>query len=245
VGFTLSLLIADLSFDGRLLTEAKVGVLATALLSPLLAWAAFQALRRLPASMRARQLGRTAEALIDLADEVDPERDHVRGQADATVTLIEYGDFECSYCGLAESNIRELLAAEGDDLRFVFRHLPLSDVHPNAQLAAEAAEAAAEQGAFWDMYDLLLAHQDELTPRDIRGYAKELGLDLERFSEGLRQRRHAPRIAADVASADASGVTGTPSFFVNGRRHQGVYDVDTLKSAVRSARVRASAGSRV
>jgi Na+/H+ antiporter NhaA len=240
VGFTLSLLIADLSFDGRLLAEAKVGVLATAVLSPLLAWAAFQALRRLPTSMRARQLGRTAEQLIDLADEVDPERDHVRGGADATVTLIEYGDFECSYCGLAESNIRELLAAEGDDLRFVFRHLPLSDVHPHAQLAAEAAEAAAGQGAFWDMYDLLLAHQDELTPRDIRGYAQELGLDLDQFTEDLRQRRHAPRIAADVASADASGVTGTPTFFVNGRRHQGVYDVGTLSGAVRGARVRAN-----
>jgi Na+/H+ antiporter NhaA len=241
VGFTLSLLIADLSFDGRLLTEAKVGVLATAVLSPLLAWAAFQALRRLPASMRARQLGRTAEALIDLADEVDPERDHVRGQGDATVTLIEYGDFECSYCGLAEANIRELLAAEGDDLRFVFRHLPLSDVHPNAQLAAEAAEAAAAQGAFWDMYDLLLTHQEELSARDIRGYADELQLDLDQFTQDLRQRRHAPRVAADVASADASGVTGTPTFFVNGRRHQGVYDVRALSSAVRGARVRAAA----
>jgi protein-disulfide isomerase len=240
VGFTLSLLIADLSFHGRMLEEAKVGVLASAVLSPLLVWVAFQALRRLPASLRARQLGRTAEQLIDLADDVDPERDHARGRDDATVTLLEYGDFECSYCGLAESNIRDLLEAEGDDLRFVFRHLPLSDVHPHAQLAAEATEAAAEQDAFWDMYDLLLAHQDALSPRDIRRYAQELGLDLDRFTEDLRQRRHAPRIAADVASADASGVTGTPTFFINGRRHQGVYDVDTLRSAVRGARLRAN-----
>jgi protein-disulfide isomerase len=245
VGFTLSLLIADLSFGGPLLQEAKVGVLATAVLAPLVTWGSLQALRRLPASMRARQLGQTAEQLIDLADDVNPEHDHVRGSGDATVTLVEYGDFECSYCGQAEANIRELLAAEGDDLRFVYRHLPLSDVHPHAQMAAEAAEAAGHQGAFWDMYDLLLAHQDQLTLRDIRGFAQELGLDMERFGDDLRQRRHAPRIAADVASADASGVTGTPTFFVNGRRHQGVYDVDALRTAVRGARVRASAAARV
>ncbi|HUB35630.1 MAG TPA: thioredoxin domain-containing protein, partial [Solirubrobacteraceae bacterium] len=163
----------------------------------------------------------------------------IRGAPDAPVTLVEYGDFECPYCGRAEPAIRELLSQWGDDLRYVFRHLPLSDVHPWAQLAAEGAEAAAAQGNFWGMYDLLLAHQNRLTPADLHRYAEQLGLDTDRFAEEVRRRVHAPRIRADVASADASGVSGTPSFFVNGRRHTGVYDVDTLSAAVRAARARA------
>jgi Na+/H+ antiporter NhaA len=244
VGFTLSLLIADRSLSGELLDQAKVGVLASVLLSPLVTFAARLVIRRLPRSLRLRQLGETAEQIVDLFEDVDPERDHVRGRPDASVTLLEYGDFECPYCGQAEPVIRELLAAEGDDLSYVWRHLPLSDVHPNAQVAAEAAEAAAEQGAFWEMYDRLLSHQDELSPRDLKRHAEELGLDLERFGEDLRQRRHAARVAADVASADASGVSGTPTFFVNGRRHQGVYDLQTLTAAVRGARARASARER-
>src|SRR5207302_2345420 len=100
--------------------------------------------------------------ILDLAEDVDPARDHIRGPDDAPVTLVEYGDFECPYCGQAEQVVRELLSSFGDDVRYVWRHLPLNDVHPNAQLAAEAAEAAAEQGRFWDMYDALLAHQDAL-----------------------------------------------------------------------------------
>jgi Na+/H+ antiporter NhaA len=239
IGFTVSLLIAARAFGGELLEQAKLGVLAAAIVAPLLAWLVFRLIARLPASMRVRQLGRTAEQLIDLADDVDPERDHIRGAADAPVTLVEYGDFECPYCGRAEPAIRELLAEWGDELRYVFRHLPLSDVHPWAQLAAEAAEAAGAQGEFWGMHDLLLAHQGELTPSSLRGYARELGLDVERFAEELRRRTYAARVSADVASADASGVSGTPSFFVNGRRHSGVYDVATLSAAVRAARARA------
>jgi protein-disulfide isomerase len=190
---------------------------------------------RLPASTRARQLGRTAEQIIDLADEVDPERDHLRGSADAPVTLVEYADFECPYCGQAEPMIRELLAENDDGLRYVFRHLPLSDVHPHAQMAAEAAEAAGVQGAFWAMHDRLFDHQDRLTLSDLRRHAEELDLDVERFVEDLRQRRYASRVSDDVASADASGVSGTPSFFINGRRHHGVYDVDTLTRATDGA----------
>jgi protein-disulfide isomerase len=189
--------------------------------------------------VRARQLQGTADQIIDLADDVDPERDHVRGVDDAPITLVEYGDFECPYCGQAEPIIRELLSACDDDLRFVFRHLPLSDVHPHAQMAAEAAEAAAAQGAFWAMHDLLFAHQDELTARALRSYADELGLDPERFSDELRRRRHAARVRDDVATADASGVTGTPTFFINGRRHYGAYDTASLLAAVRSARAAA------
>jgi protein-disulfide isomerase len=189
--------------------------------------------------VRARQVGSTAEDLLDLVDEVDPDHDHIRGPEDAPVTLVEYGDFECTYCGQAERVIRELLASYGDDIRYVWRHLPLNDVHPSAQLAAEASEAAAAQGRFWDMYDTLLSHQGELGPRDLARYAADLGLDVDRFRDDLRRREHAARISEDVSSADESGVSGTPTFFINGRRHYGVYDIDTLTEAVGAAKVRA------
>jgi protein-disulfide isomerase len=122
----------------------------------------------------------------------------------------------------------------------VWRHLPLNDVHLNAQTAAEAAEAAAAQGRFWDMHDRLLDHQDELSPMDLDRHARELGLDVDRFWDDLRRRRHADRVAEDVAGADSSGVAGTPSFFINGRRYEGAYDRATLADAVRSARTRAA-----
>jgi protein-disulfide isomerase len=198
-------------------------------------------IRKLPAQVRARQLSRTAEELLDLSDEVDPERDHIRGAADAPVTLIEYGDYECPYCGQAEIVIRELLQSFGDDLRYVWRHLPLNDVHTHAQMAAEAAEAAAAQGAFWPMHDLLLDNQEELTPPQLSRFANDLGLDLDRFWDDVRRHRHADRISEDVASADASGVAGTPSFFINGRRYEGNYDLATLTDVVRRARTRAVA----
>jgi Na+/H+ antiporter NhaA len=235
IGFTVSLLVASLAFEGELLDQAKIGILATAVLSPAVAWVLVQVVTHLPDTTRARQLGRVAEQLIDLADDVDPERDHIRGRVDAPVTLLEYGDFECPYCRDAEPVIRELLDRYDETLRFVFRHLPLSDVHPHAQLAAEAAEAAGAQGAFWEMHDLLLDHQDALAMGDLLAYADQLGLDGERFAHELTHRRYAPRVSEDVASADASGVSGTPTFFVNGRRHQGVYDVDTLTSSVLAA----------
>jgi protein-disulfide isomerase len=195
--------------------------------------------RRLPASVRARQIAGTAEDLLDLAVEVDPERDHIRGPNDAAVTFVEYGDFECPYCGKAEESIREVLSAFGDDMRYVWRHLPLADVHPSAQIAAEASEAAADQGRFWEMHDVLLNHQGELGPRQLVEYATDLGLDVDRFRRGLQQREFAARVTEDVASADESGVSGTPTFFINGRRHYGAYDIDGLTSAVRSARNRA------
>jgi Na+/H+ antiporter NhaA len=235
VGFTVSLLVATLAFQGRLLEEAKIGVLVTAIASPALAWLAIQVMRRLPAELRARQLGATAETIVDLAEDVDLERDHIRGRPDAPVTLLEYGDYECPYCGHAAPVIAKLLDHLGDELRYVFRHLPLSDVHPSAQLAAEAAEAAGAQNAYWDMHDRLLTHQDTLAPSDLYRHAAALGLDLNRFSDDLRRRHFAHRVARDVQSADASGVSGTPTFFVNGRRHQGVYDVDTLTRAVKAA----------
>jgi Na+/H+ antiporter NhaA len=239
IGFTVSLLVSDLAFSGERLNEARLGTLSTVIVAPVLAWLATQVLRRLPSALRARQIGRTAEDIIDLVDEIDPERDHIRGPDDAPVTLVEYGDFECPYCGQAERVIRELLAEYGDDIRYVWRHLPLNDVHPSAQLAAEASEAAAAQGKFWQMYDTLLSHQDELGPRDLVRYARDLGLDVERFQEELRERLYNSRVSEDVSSADESGVSGTPTFFINGRRHYGVYDIDTLTEAVGAAKVRA------
>jgi Na+/H+ antiporter NhaA len=238
IGFTVSLLVSSLAFDGRELDEAKLGVLAAAVVATAAAWAVFRVVRLLPGSVRARQLRGTRDELLDLVDDVDPARDHVRGSDAAPVTLVEYGDYECPYCGQAEVVIRELLESFGDELRYVWRHLPLNDVHQHAQRAAEAAEAAAAQGAFWEMHRLLLEHQDALEDADLSGYAERLGLDVDRFTEELRDRAYAPRVAEDVATADASGVLGTPTFFVNGRRHRGAYDVESLTEAVRRARWR-------
>jgi Na+/H+ antiporter NhaA/predicted DsbA family dithiol-disulfide isomerase len=241
MGFTVSVLIASIALDGRQLEEAKIGVLATVIFAPAVAWLVFQAIRRMPAEVRARQIAGTYDDLLDLAEDVDPDRDHIRGPDDAPVTLVEYGDYECPYCGRAEAVIRELLDEFGDDLRYVWRHLPLSDVHPNAQNAAEAAEAAAAQDAFWEMHDKLIHNQDQLGAPDPERHAEELGLDVTRFRDEMRRRVHAPRVAEDVASADSSDVAGTPGFFINGRRHRGAYDVETLSRLVRDARGRARA----
>ncbi len=238
VGLIVSLLIATLAFHGTDLAEAKLGVLTAALCASVLTWIVFRLTSLLPKRLRLRLLLGAAESVIDLAVPVDPRRDHIRGPAKALVTLLEYGDFECPYCGQAEPVIRELLADYGD-LRYVWRHLPLSDVHPRAQFAAQGSEAAAKQGKFWEMHDQLLNHQGALTNRDLIGYAAELGLDTERFAADLARRAGAARIAEDVDSADLSGVSGTPTFFVNGRRHQGAYDLGTLTDAVRVARARA------
>jgi Na+/H+ antiporter NhaA len=237
IGFTVSILIATLAFDGAHLEEAKLGVLSAAVCAALLSWLVFGATAKLPTALRARMLIGPAEAIVDLAVDVDPERDHIRGNPDAHVTLVEYGDFECPYCGRAEPVVRELLSDYGD-VRYVWRQLPLTDVHPRAQIAAEASEAAAAQGEFWEMHDLLFQHQDALRPSDLEGYARELGLDTERFTDELRSHEYASRVADDVDSADLSGVSGTPTFFVNGRRHYGAYDIDTLTSSVRAAKAR-------
>ena len=241
IGFTVSLLIGSLAFRGRLLDEAKLGALGSVILAPLVTWGVLQLIRHMPTSVRARQLGRTADDILDLAEDVDPSRDHIRGSDDAPVTLVEYGDFECTYCGQAEQVIRELLSDHGDDVRYVWRHLPLNDVHPYAQLAAEAAEAAAAQGKFWEMYDMLLGHQGALRLADVANYARELGLDNERLVDEMRRGEYRDRVTEDVSSADESGVSGTPTFFINGRRHYGVYDIDTLTEAVRAAKRRAYA----
>ncbi|WP_295693034.1 Na+/H+ antiporter NhaA [Lapillicoccus sp.] len=235
--FTVSLLIAALAFTGPELAEVKLGILVAAVLSVLLTAAVFRVTDLLPPQRRARALLGRAELLLDLEVPVDDERDHVRGRLDAVVTLVEYGDFACPYCGLAEPVARAELI-DDLDVRFVWRHLPLGDVHPRAQLAAEAAEAAAAQGAFWQMHDLLLLRQEHLTVSDLLAYAEQLGLDRHRFHEDLVTHAHAGRVARDVESADLSNVSGTPTFFVDGRRFYGTYDRQNLRAAITAARER-------
>ena len=241
IGFTVSFLIAALAFTGDDLAEAKLGVLVAGVAASLLTWAEFRFTFLLPKPKRAVALLGDADQLTDLIPDVDEDQDHVRGPADASVTLVEYGDFQCPYCGRAEPVVRELLA--DTDLRYVWRNLPLTDVHPQAQLAAEAAEAAGLQGKFWEMHDLLFQHQANLRITDLLGYARKIELDEERFHEDMMRRASAERIANDLQSADLSGVSGTPTFFINGQRHYGAYDVQTLKEAIRLARLRAKIAS--
>jgi Na+/H+ antiporter NhaA len=233
VGFTVAVLVATLAFHGTELEEAKLGVIAAAIVASLLTWIVYRVTALLSPARQVRALLGDGEQLIDLCQPVDLERDHVRGPLDAAVTLVEYGDFQCPYCGRAEPSVREL--AEDVDIRFVWRHLPLTEVHPNAQLAAEASEAAAAQGAFWAMHDILLDNQEDLQPTDLLDYARALNLDVERFRADLDRGVHRARIAEDVATADQSGVSGTPTFFINGERHYGAFDVDTLRAAVSTA----------
>jgi protein-disulfide isomerase len=172
----------------------------------------------------------TEDATLTLA--VSEPRDHVRGPRTAPVTLVEYGDFECPYCGQAYPVVKELEARMGERLRVVFRHFPLTEVHPHAAHAAEAAEAAGAQRRFWQMHDLLYERQDALEDADLIGYASELGLDLDRFQVELAQGMHRARVREDFMSGVRSGVNGTPTFFINGRRHDGAWDLESLAEAV-------------
>ncbi|WP_158579913.1 Na+/H+ antiporter NhaA [Geodermatophilus marinus] len=226
IGFTISLFIVDLAFtDEARADQARVGVLAASLLAALLGWALFRlGDRRRPDGAGGRPV------LLD--PPVDPTRDHVRGPVDAPLTLVEYGDFECPFCGRATGTVEELLGRFGPRLRYVFRHVPLVDVHPHAQLAAEAAEAAAAQGRFWEMHDRLFAEQDRLTAPDLLQHAAALGLDVQRFAHDLGSGRYARRVEEDVESAEGSGVEGTPTFFVGGRRHTGPHDTESLAAAL-------------
>jgi protein-disulfide isomerase len=159
--------------------------------------------------------------LATLEPPVDPARDHLRGPADAPVTLVEYGDFQCPYCGDAYPVVQELVERFGDRLRFVFRHMPLADLHPRAPAAAEAAEAAAAQGRFWEMHDRLYEHQLELSDAELREHAAAVGLDVDRFDRELSEGVHAARVEEDYASGVRSGTPSTPRFFVNNVMHLG------------------------
>jgi protein-disulfide isomerase len=160
------------------------------------------------------------------------DHDHIIGSHDATMTLVEYGDYQCPYCGAAHPSVKEVLRVLGDDLLFAFRHFPLSQIHQYAFQAAEAAEAAGAQDRFWQMHDLLFTHQDRLATPDLIGYAGALGLDVQRFVSDLESHRHAERIREHFMSGVRSGVNGTPTFFVNGIRHNGSYDPDSLLEAL-------------
>jgi len=160
------------------------------------------------------------------------EGGHARGREDAPVTLEEYADFECPYCGGAYLEMKKLQTELGARLRVVFHHFPLSDMHPHAQHAAEAAEAAGAQGKFWEMHDTLFEHQDALDDRSLMGYAKELGLDTERFERDLREHTHTGAVKDEAAQGERRGVSGTPTFFINGDRYEGRSDAASLLEAM-------------
>jgi protein-disulfide isomerase len=162
---------------------------------------------------------------------VAPARDHVRGAPDGRVTLVEYGDFQCPYCGDAYPVVRELLESF-EWLRFVFRHMPLPDLHPRAPAAAEASEAAAAQDRFWEMHDRLFENQHALSDDELRGHAKALGLDLERFDSELREGVHRARVEEDLRSGSLSGIPSTPRFFVNGAMHLGSANGPELRRVI-------------
>ena len=161
------------------------------------------------------------------------ERDHVQGPERARLTLLEYADYECPYCGEAHRVVKRLQKGFGGDLRLVFRNFPLADIHPNAMLAAQAAEAAYLQGKFWEMHDLILEKQDLLEPGIIPIWAEQVGLDLEKFRTDIRRGAATGRIKEDLKSGMDSGVDGTPAFFINGERYLGVPDYETLREALR------------
>ncbi|HWB40501.1 MAG TPA: Na+/H+ antiporter NhaA [Gemmatimonadales bacterium] len=235
VGFTVSLLIAELSYSGPMLGEAKVGILGASLGAALVGSLALRSLALIPRDWLRRIQGRVAPPIADLAVPVDEERDHVLGPPDAVLTLVQYGDYECPYCRSADGVIPVLLQRFDGQLRFVARHFPLPDVHPYAALAAEAVESAGEQGKFWEMHHLLYARQDHLQLADLLRYAGELGLDVDAFEAALTDARFAERVAADVEGAESAGVAGTPTFFINDRRYVGAYDAASMESALLDA----------
>lgn len=159
--------------------------------------------------------------------------DWVRGSASAANTLIEYGDFECPTCGAAYWEVKHLLASFGRELAFAFRHFPLAELHPNAELAAEAAEAAGEQGQFWELHDLMFEHQDDLEPASLVNFAGSLGLDVDRFIAELNQGVYQPAVRRDFMDGVRHGVSGTPTFFVNGERYAGPPNARGLERALR------------
>ena len=166
---------------------------------------------------------------------VSEDRDHIQGPTEAAVTLVEYGDYECPYCGAAYPIIKEVQSRMGERLRFVFRNFPITTSHPHAEQAAETAEAAATQGRFWQMHDLLYENQKRLRDPDLRDYAERLSLDVERFDKELAEHVHAARVREDFMSGVRSGVNGTPTFYINGTRHDDSYDVETMVAALERA----------
>ncbi|MBO0843081.1 MAG: Na+/H+ antiporter NhaA [Nocardioides sp.] len=237
IGFTVALLIADLAFtDPVHRRDAIVGVLLSVVIASALGWVIFW--------FSARFLGQRDAALPKLlSPPVDPARDHVRGRVDAEITLVEFLDYECPFCARATGTAREVWAHFGDRLRWVVRHLPLPQ-HPHAELAALAVEAAGRQGRFWEMHEHLFAHQDQLELEDLAGYAEALGLDVEQFLRDLQDESLARHVREDMASAEASGARGTPTFFLGTHRHEGRYDAGTLIEQLERLAAGVPAGAR-
>lgn len=170
---------------------------------------------------------------ITLTEDVSAQ-DHVQGAANAPVTLVEYGDYQCPFCGEAYAVLKQVQERMGADLRFVFRNFPLEEAHPLAVVAAEAAEAAGVQGKFWEMHDMLYENQDRLEPEALVGYAQALGLDMKRFADDVNSGKLSKRIKHDFQTGVMSGVNGTPSLFINGERYDGERDVETLVDVLQS-----------
>jgi Na+/H+ antiporter NhaA len=230
LGFTVSLLVAHLAFTSPALTEqATVGVLLAALLSTFTGWLTFLVQRLL-------SKGDAGAESLELSPPVTPDRDRVRGPADAPLTLLEFGDYECGFCARVTGVMQEVRQHFGDQLQYAFRHLPLGGAHPNAELAAVAAEAAGRQGRFWEMHDMMFDHQSALELEDLIGYADAVGLGVERFMRDLDDEDIIARVRADVTSAEESGANGVPTFFIQGRRHLGPHDAQSLIAALEAAR---------
>jgi protein-disulfide isomerase len=230
IGFTISLFIIDIAIaDPLRQDEARVGVLLASLLAFLLGWAIFAI---------TDWLSPPEPVGLKLVRPVDPERDHIRGDPNAPLTLVEYGDFECPFCSRATGSIDQVREHFGDELRYVWRHLPLERVHPRALDAARASEAAALQGKFWEMAGMLFEHQDNLDWSDMYRYAASVGCDIEQFDKDVRV--HASkllhRVQDDAQDAEVMDLNSTPTFFVNCRRHKGPWDAASLIRALENSR---------
>ncbi|WP_066909694.1 Na+/H+ antiporter NhaA [Millisia brevis] len=229
IGFTMSLLIIGLAFtDRRQAEEATVGVMLAMIIAGLLGALIFKL-------ARVRWGETSADLPTVLTPAIDPDHDHTHGPDDAPYTVVEYLDFECPFCARSTGMWHDLKDHFGDRIRYVVRNLPLEDVHPKAFEAALVAEAAARQGQFWPMHDILFANQARLDPEHLREYAEELGLDMERFDRDVVSDEVRERILADMESAHESGALGTPTFFLNGIRHQGPHDARTLIAALEAS----------
>ncbi|GAA1940420.1 Na+/H+ antiporter NhaA [Agromyces allii] len=227
IGFTISLFIVDLAItDEAAQNEARVGVLAASVIAFVLATIVF---RISDAARPDEDTGQT------LARPIDPARDHVFGPADAPYTIVEYGDFQCPFCLKASGSIQEVKAELGDRLRYVWRHAPLEQVHPNALAGAEASEAASLQGKFFEFERGLFADQENQRPTDIVRLAGDLGLDVEKFERDLTSSKVAGRVRDDMLDAEAMGISSVPTLFVNGRRHTGPYDAQSLIRALEAS----------
>ncbi|MBO0811865.1 MAG: Na+/H+ antiporter NhaA [Microlunatus sp.] len=227
IGFTISLFLVPIAINDRHNQDlARIAVLSASVLAFLCGWLVLMIGDRI----------RPPKAVgAVLARPVDPERDHIVGRFDAPYSIVEYGDFECPFCSRATGSVDAVRAHFGDDIRWVWRHLPLDQVHPHAQVAAQAAEAAALQGKFVEMLRTMFAHQQSLEEADLIGYAEELGLDLARFAEDFGSSEVLAHIQDDRFDAELMDLHSTPTFFVNGRRHTGPYDSGTLIRALEAA----------